>query len=99
MLTLAHRAQGGLLHETVVWAYILSMSGITAKLNAHIGPPGTRWAAARGYCVGLHTFNEHDHYRAKCSHRPIGHTVGCCTRLSCGPTYFQLYESDKFRDI
>ena len=46
MLTLAYRAQGGLLHETVVWAYILSMNGITAELDARIGPSGTWWAAA-----------------------------------------------------
>src|SRR6266581_3661853 len=58
MLALAHRAHSGLLHETVVWAYILS--------------------------------NERDHCRDKCSHWPIGHTAGCCTILSCGPTYFPM---------
>src|SRR6266581_4819362 len=123
MLTLAHRAHGGLLHEAIAWAYILSMSTITTELNARIGPSGTRWAAARDCragphtfnsmsrittkltprtgpsgtrcaaardCrVGLHAFNEQGHYRAKCSHWPIGHMVRCCTRLSCGPTYFQ----------
>ncbi len=46
MLALAHRAHGGLLHKTVVWAYKLSMSMITTELNARIGPSGTRWAAA-----------------------------------------------------
>src|SRR6266581_383928 len=97
MLALAHQAHGGLLHEAIAWAFILSMSRITTELNACIGPPGARWAAARGYRVGLHTFNEHDHYRAKCSHRPIGHTVGCCTRLSCGPAYFQFNERDHYR--
>src|SRR6266581_498710 len=123
MPALAHQAHGGLLHEAIAWAFILSMSRITTELNARIGPSGTQWAAARdcsagphtfhsmsrittelnarigpsgswrpaaqGCCAGLHAFNEQDHYRAKCSHRPIGHTVGCCTRLSCGPTYFQ----------
>src|SRR6266571_4568829 len=123
MLALAHQAHGGLLHEAIAWAFILSMSRITTELNACIGPPGARWAAARGYragphtfnsmsrittelnarigpsgtrrpaaqdCrVGLQTFNEQDHYRAKCSHRPIRHTAPCYTRLSRGPTYFQ----------
>jgi len=92
MLTLAHQAHGGLLHKAIAWAYILSMSRITTELNACIGPSGAQWAAAQGYHVGLHTFNEQDHYQAKCSHWPIGHTVGCCTRLSCGPTYFQFNE-------
>ena len=41
MLALAHWAHGGLLHKTVTWAYILSMSRITTKLNACIGPSGT----------------------------------------------------------
>jgi len=66
MLALAHRAHGGLLHKTVVQAYILSMSRITTKLNACISPSGTQWAAARDCRVGLHTFNEQDHYQAKC---------------------------------
>src|SRR6266581_789885 len=66
-----------------------SMSRITTELNARIGPSGSWRPAAQDCCAGLHAFNEQDHYRAKCSHRPIGHTVGCCTRLSCGPTYFQ----------
>src|SRR6266581_3823558 len=120
MLALAHRAHSGLLHETVVWAYILSnerdhcrakcshwpightagcctilscgptyfpMSGITAEINARIGPSGTQWAVERDGRVGLHIANERDHCRDKCSHWPIGHIVGCCTRLSYGPTY------------
>src|SRR6266581_1721732 len=121
MLALAHQAHGGLLHEAIMWAFILSMSRITTKLNARIGPSGTwwaaardcragphtfnsmsrittelnarigpsgtRWAAARDCHAGPHTFNEQDHYRAKCSHRPIRHMVGCCMRLSRGPTY------------
>src|SRR6266581_238527 len=57
MSALAHQAHGGLLHEAIAWAFILSMSRITTKLNARIGPLGTRWAAARGCRVGLHTFN------------------------------------------
>src|SRR6266581_2223478 len=121
MLALAHQAQCGLLHKTVVWAYILSMNGITAELDARIGPSGAwrpatqtvAWAhilsmneitaeldarigpsgawraAAQGYRVGLHTFNEQDHYRAKCSHWPIGIMAAYCTRLLCGPTCFQ----------
>ncbi len=89
MLASAHQAHGALLHETVAWAYILSMSRITTELNARIGPSGTRRPATRDYHVGLHTFNEQDHYRAKCSHRPIRHTAPCYTRLSRGPTYFQ----------
>jgi len=62
MLASAHQAHGGLLHETVAWAYILSMSRITTELNACIGPLGTRHPATRDYRVGLHTFNEQDHY-------------------------------------
>src|SRR6266704_1677433 len=73
------------------------MSGITAELNARIGPSGTRRPATRDCHVGLHTFNERDHYRAKCSPRPIGHTVGCYTRLSCRPAYFQFNEHDHYR--
>ncbi len=46
MLASAHRAHGGLLHETVAWAYILSMSRITTELNARIGPSGTRVSKA-----------------------------------------------------
>src|SRR6266581_1935070 len=83
--------------QTVAWAHILSMSRITTELNACIGPSGTRWAAARDCHAGPHTFNEQDHYRAKCSHRPIGHMVGCCMRLSRGPTYFQFNEQDHYR--
>src|SRR5712691_997546 len=97
MPALAHQVHGGLLHEAIVWAFILSMSRITTELNACIGPLGTWRAAAQDCCVGLHAFNEQDHYQAKCSHRPIGHTVGCCTRLSCGPTYFQFNEQDHYR--
>ncbi len=57
MLASAHRAHGGLLHEAIAWAYILSMSTITTELNARIGPSGTRWAAARDCRAGPHTFN------------------------------------------
>src|SRR5712691_10308247 len=76
MLALAHRVQGGLLHETIVWAHILSMSRITTELNARIGPSGTWRPATRDCRVGLHTFNERDHYQARCSHRPIRRMVG-----------------------
>jgi len=62
MLALAHQVCGGLPHETVVWAYILSMSRITTKLNACIGPSGTWCPATRDCHVGLYTFNEQDHY-------------------------------------
>ena len=48
--------------QTVAWAHILSINKITAKLDARIGPSGTWRAATQGYCVGLHTFNEQDHY-------------------------------------
>src|SRR6266581_592049 len=50
-----------------------SMSRITTELNARIGPSGSWRPAAQDCCAGLHAFNEQDHYRAKCSHRPIGH--------------------------
>jgi len=43
MLALAHQAHGGLLHEAIMRAFILSMSRITTKLNARIGPSGTQW--------------------------------------------------------
>ena len=46
MLTLAHQVHGGMLHEAIMWAFILSMSRITTELNARIGPLGTWWAAA-----------------------------------------------------
>src|SRR6266581_2522884 len=75
--------------QTVAWAHILSMNEITAELDARIGPSGAWRAAAQGYRVGLHTFNEQDHYRAKCSHWPIGIMAAYCTRLLCGPTCFQ----------
>src|SRR6266567_19864 len=57
MRALAHRAPGGLLHEAIAWAFILSMSRITTELNARIGPSGTQWAAARDCRAGPHTFN------------------------------------------
>src|SRR6266581_2522887 len=88
MLALAHRAHGGLLHETVMRARILSMNGITAELDAHICPSGAWWAAERGYRVGLHTSNAQHHYRAKCSHWPIGITAACYTDCRMGPHTF-----------